>query len=108
MTTVKVGDRISWDKEAHTHTRQMNIASTGRIEKILPKGFTHVDNTVERCDLRDAVMFTVKVDDGPARIGLSADYEDLVFPDAGEDDGMDLLADLWDEETTAMVDDLMG
>ena len=103
---VRVGDRLQWDNDAHIHTSQMNIANTGVIEQIHPVGATHFDDSVEACALEEATTFTIKVDDGPARICLCANCEDLVFPDAA-DDGLDLLAELWDEETTALVGDLM-
>lgn len=86
---IRVGDRIEWDSAAHTHTRQMNIPNTGRIEHILPKGFKHVDDSVESCEQKDAVMFTVKVDNDTARIGLSANCPDLKFPDEKESNDLD-------------------
>ena len=105
---LRAGDRIAWDKEAHVHTKQMDIESTGKIYSILPKGFKHVDDRVETCELEKAAIIWVQVDGSPARIGLGPKNPDLKFPDAKEDDGTDLMDDLWDEETTSLMKDLLG
>ena len=105
---IQVGDRIEWDNDEHTHTKQMDIKNTGRIESILPRGFEHVDDNVSSCKREDAAIIWVTVDGSPARIGLGPRNKDLVFPDAEKDDGTSLLDELWGDETTALMKDLLG
>jgi len=105
---LRAGDRIEWDNDAHTHTKQMDIMNTGKIESILPKNFKHVSHVLDECELDRAAVIWVKVDDSPARIGLGPRNPDLRFPDAKKDDGMDLMDELWDDETTQLMTDLLG
>ena len=107
---IKAGDRIEWDPEAHDHTRYFSskgMGNTGRIYGILPKGFAHISERVAQCRREDASILWVEVDNDTARLGFCADCKDLQFPDGEEDDGMSLLDDLWDEQTTELVNDLM-
>ena len=107
---IRVGDRLEWESDAHVHTKQfaeLGCTNTGKIYGIVPVGFTHINDRVEACRREDAAILFVQIDDSTGRIGLRADYSDLVFPDAA-DDGLDLLADLWGAEMSELVNDLMG
>ena len=101
---IKVGDRIEWDSAAHTHTRELGLPNTGRIREILPKGFRHVDDKVQECSREKILLLFIDVDNDTASIGLSANLPDLEFPD---DEGTDLLDDLWNDETQELMDILM-
>ena len=92
---IRVGDSVEWDKDAHTHTKQMKIPNTGKIEGILPEGFNHVDDRVEECQRKDACIIFVKVDNSTARIGLLAKHEDLKFSEQEEKDLDDWEDDLF-------------
>jgi hypothetical protein len=101
---IKVGDKVMWDSQAHTHTKflaSVGCKSTGVVYGILPKGFKHVDDHVEQCKDEGAVIIWVKVDDDTARIGLSPEDPDVKFPDAEADDEVS-------DGVAALVADLMG
>jgi len=94
---IKAGDRITWDKKAHLHTRQMNIGNSGTIDRMLPFGRAHIDDCVDECELAKVAIFFIQVDDSPARIGLTADFGDLRFPDGG-DEVVEKDLDDWEDD----------
>jgi hypothetical protein len=95
---IKAGDRIEWDKQAHLHTKQMNIESTGIIDRMLPFGQAHIDNTVDECEMDKVAIFFIKVDGSNARIGLTSGFGDLRFPDGVDEVEPEEDLDDWEDD----------
>lgn len=93
---IRVGDKVEWDSSAHAHTRalaELGCGSTGTINGITPKGFSHINDRVESCERSEASILWISIDNDTARIGIRADAEDLVFADEEPED-----LDSWEDD----------